>query len=146
MTEELFENGNLKKVDPDKRNVKLSLRVSIDYLGMAYRKEDVKAYDLALNHCYSSIISAINAVMYMDGVEACDFDSAKIYMKTNRPEFDKYVEMVEDYMKFRPSASTILKSEDWGPEEFENTSRSAIEFIKRVSLMAKQPQMQGFKG
>jgi hypothetical protein len=142
VTEELFENGNLKKVEPDKRNVKLSLRVSIDYLGMAYKKENVRAYGLALNHCYSSIISAINAVMYMDGVEACDFDTAKIYMKSNHPEFDKYIEMVEEYMKFRPSASTILQSGDWGPEEFKNTTRSAIELIKRVSEMAKQPELR----
>jgi HEPN domain-containing protein len=132
----------MKKVEPDKRSVKLSLRVSIDYLSMAYRKENVKAYDLALNHCYSSIISAINAVMYMDGVEACDFDSAKIYIKTNYPEFDKYIEMVENYQKFRPSASTILKNGEWGPEEFHNTAREAIEFIRRVSELTKQPQMR----
>lgn len=144
--EELFENGDLKKIAPDKRNVKLSLRVSIDYLSMAYRKENAKAYSLALNHCYSSIISAINAVMYWDGVEAPDFDSAKAYINSNYPELDKYVEMVDTYMKLRPTASVVLNSEEWGPEEFESTKRSAIELIRHVSAMTKQPQMRDFEG
>jgi HEPN domain-containing protein len=143
---EALENGSTEGDNPYRKNVKLSLRVSIDYLSMAYKKENVKAYDLALNHCYSSIISAINAVMYIDGIEASDFETARSHIKTNRPEFDKYVEMVDQYMKMRPCALTILNSEDRGPEEFDNTRRSAIELIRRVSELAKQPQMRGFEG
>jgi uncharacterized protein (UPF0332 family) len=136
--EEYFERGLLKKVNPSESSIKLSIRISNDYLNAAYRKENTKDYGIALNHCYSSIISAINAVMYNDGVEAWDFDLAKAYMNEKHPEFQEFVDMVDGYRKWRYSTIKDSLIEKRGEEEISDALHSAVELLQRVEKMTRE--------